>query len=279
GGWLFSTKALMPNFGRLNPMSGLGNMFSKRALVELVKAIGKTVLVGTIAWMVISGQTEQMLALSAEPLHTGWAHMGDLLLTGFLTIVFGLVIIALIDVPYVLWNYADKLKMTREEVRQEAKESDGDPMVKARIRQMQREMAKRRMMSEIPTADVVVTNPTHYAVALKYTEGKMRAPTVVAKGADEVAAKIREIAAEHKVAMLEAPPLARALYRHTDLGDEIPAALYTAVAEVLAYVFQLRTYSTHGGMKPAVPGDIAVPPELDPHNAASGAPGNNGTMQ
>jgi flagellar biosynthesis protein FlhB len=278
GGWLFSTKALMPNFARLNPMSGLGNMFSMRALVELVKAIGKTLLVGAIAWLVISSQTEEMLSLSGEPLHTGWAHLGRLLLTGFIAIVSGLVVIALIDAPYQMWHYANKLKMTREEVRQESKESDGDPMVKARIRQLQREMAKRRMMAEVPTADVVVTNPTHYAVALKYTEGKMRAPTVVAKGADEVAAKIREIATEHKVAMLEAPPLARALYRHAELGDEIPATLYTAVAEVLAYVFQLRAYSKHGGVRPSVPEQIEVPAEMDPLNAAAKTP-DNGLMQ
>lgn len=278
GGWLFSTKALTPNFARLNPMSGLGNMFSVRALVELIKAIGKTLLIGAIAWLVVSSQTEEMLSLSTEPLYSGWAHLGHMLLTGFIAIVSGLVVIALIDAPYQMWHYANKLKMTREEVRQESKESDGDPMVKARIRQLQREMAKRRMMAEIPTADVVVTNPTHYAVALKYSEGKMRAPVVVAKGTDEVAAKIREIAAEHKVAMLEAPPLARALYRHTDLGDEIPAALYTAVAEVLAYVFQLRAYGEHGGVRPTVPGQLDVPPELDPLTAAVKAP-DNGLMQ
>jgi flagellar biosynthetic protein FlhB len=277
GGWLFTTKALQPNFARLNPMSGLGNMFSVRALVELGKAIIKALLVGSIAWLVVSSQIEPMLALSTEPVTSAGAHLGHLLLKGFMTLVGGLVVIALIDVPYVLWNYANKLKMTREELRQEAKESDGDPQVKARIRQMQREMAKRRMMAEVPTADVVVTNPTHYAVALKYTEGKMRAPKVVAKGADEVAAKIREIAAEHKVAMLEAPPLARALYRHTDLGDEIPAALYTAVAEVLAYVFQLRAYGKHGGVRPQAPEHVAVPPELDPLNTP--APTPDGRLQ
>ena len=278
GGWLFSTKALMPNFARLNPMSGIGNMFSMRSLVELIKAIGKSTLIGVIAWVVIKSQTEEMLALSTEPLHTGWAHLGSMLLSGFIAIVCGLVVIALVDAPYQMWQYANKLKMTREELRQESKESDGDPMVKARIRQLQREMAKRRMMAEVPTADVVVTNPTHYAVALKYTEGKMRAPVVVAKGADEVAAKIREIAAEHKVAMLEAPPLARALYRHAELGDEIPAALYTAVAEVLAYVFQLRAYGQHGGVRPSAPGELDVPADMDPLNTKAAAP-DNGLMQ
>lgn len=278
GGWLFSAKALMPNFGRLNPMSGLGNMFSTRSLVELLKAMGKALLVGSIAWLVVSGQTEAMLSLGTEPVASGSAHLGHLLLTGFISIVCGLVVIALIDAPYQMWHYANKLKMTREELRQEAKEADGDPMVKARIRQMQREMARRRMMAEVPTADVVVTNPTHYAVALKYTEGKMRAPVVVAKGADQVAAKIREIAMEHKVAMLEAPPLARALYRHAELGDEIPAALYTAVAEVLAYVFQLRAYSKHGGVRPAAPSNIDVPSDMDPLNSAANT-SDDGRMQ
>lgn len=282
GGWLFSTKSLEPNFSRMDPLKGIGNMFSVRALVELIKAIGKTLLIGVIAWMVVTSQIDEMLALSTEPLAAGSAHLGHLLLTGFIAIVFGLVIIALIDAPYQMWQYANKLKMTREEVRQESKESDGDPQVKARIRQMQREIAKRRMMAEVPTADVVVTNPTHYAVALKYTEGKMRAPTVVAKGADEVAAKIRELAAENKVPLLEAPPLARALYRHAELGDEIPAALYTAVAEVLAYVFQLRAYSKSGGVRPVAPEKLEVPADLDPLNAAAKKPGSapdNGLMQ
>jgi flagellar biosynthetic protein FlhB len=197
--------------------------------------------------------------------------------------VCSLAVIALIDAPYQMWHYANKLKMTREEVRQEHKEAEGDPHIKAKIRQLQREMARRRMMTEIPKADVVVTNPTHFAVALKYAEGKMRAPTVIAKGADDVAAKIREIAAENNVPLLEAPPLARALYKHTDLGDEIPASLYTAVAEVLAYVFQLRAFKKNGGMRPHEPDDIAVPPELDPLNpvaiAAQQAKLNNGLTQ
>lgn len=279
GGWLFSSKALQPNFGRLNPLKGLGNMVSKHALVELIKAIAKAGLVGLVSWMVISRQIEPMLGLAVEPVKTGSAHLANLLLVGFIVIVCSLAAIALIDAPYQMWHYANKLKMTREEVRQEAKEAEGDPHVKARIRQLQREMAKRRMMTEIPKADVVVTNPTHFAVALKYTEGKMRAPTVIAKGADDVAAKIREIAAEHNVPLLEAPPLARALYKHTDLGDEIPATLYTAVAEVLAYVFQLRAYKANGGFQPQVPSEIAVPPEMDPLNPAAQPKPDSGWMQ
>jgi flagellar biosynthetic protein FlhB len=271
GGWLFSGKALQPKFSRMNPIKGIGNMFSVHALVELVKAVGKAGLVGAVAWLVIATQLNAMLALSVEPLQSAGSHLGSLLLTGFIAIVGALVVITLIDAPYQMVHYANKLKMTREEVRKESKETDGDPQVKARIRQTQREMARRRMMAEVPTADVVVTNPTHYAVALKYTEGKMKAPKVVAKGADEVAAKIRELAQENRVPLLEAAPLARALYRHAELGDEIPSALYTAVAEVLAYVFQLRLYAKHGGARPQEPHDLEVPPQLDPLNPAAAA--------
>jgi flagellar biosynthetic protein FlhB len=269
GGWLFSAKALQPDFTRLSPFRGLGNMVSANAGVELLKAIAKTLLVGIVAWVVMRHELDAVLALSVEPAKTGSMHLGHVMLVSFLSIVGGLVLIAAIDAPYQMWHYANKLKMTRQELRQEAKESDGNPEIKAKIRQQQREMATRRMMEAIPTADVVVTNPTHYAVALKYTEGKMRAPQVVAKGADEVAARIREIATENNVPMLEAPPLARALYRHTELGDAIPESLYTAVAEVLAYVFQLRVYKKHGGMRPEVPEELDVPPQLDPLNPAS----------
>lgn len=266
GGWNFSTKAFMPNFGKLNPLSGLTRMVSTQALMELGKAVGKTVLVGIVAWMVMRSEQDAVMALALQPLNVGSAHAGELLIKSFMLIVAALVAIAAIDVPYQLWHHASKLKMTREELKQEAKESDGNPEIKAKIRQTQREMARRRMMSEIPTADVVVTNPTHYAVALKYADAKMRAPTVVAKGADEVAAKIREMAAEHNVPLLEAPPLARALFRHTELGDQIPESLYTAVAEVLAYVFQLKAHREHGGVRPTEPTELDVPPDMDPIN-------------
>ena len=266
GGWNFSTKAFMPSFDKLNPLTGLTRMVSTHSLVELGKALGKTVLVGYVAWIVVRGKQEAVMALALEPLNVGSAHLGHLLLQCFMLIVFSLVAIAAVDVPYQLWQHASKLKMTREEQRQEAKESEGNPEIKAKIRATQREMARRRMMAEIPTADVVVTNPTHYAVALKYTEGKMGAPRVIAKGADEVAAKIRELAAEHNVPLLEAPPLARALFRHAELGDEIPEALYTAVAEVLAYVFQLKAHASQGGLRPTAPTALEVPPGMDPHN-------------
>jgi flagellar biosynthetic protein FlhB len=285
GGWLFSSKAFTPNFMKLNPIQGLSNMVSTNALVELLKAIVKTVVVGTVAWMVVLSQKEAVLSLAMQPLKQSSAHLADLLGVAFLIIVGALGLVALIDAPYQMWHYANKLKMTRQEVIQESKESDGNPQIKGKIRQMQREIAQRRMMADVPTADVVVTNPTHFAVALKYKDGQKGAPRVVAKGTDEVAAKIRELAKEHKVAMLEAPPLARALHKHTEIGDEIPEALYSAVAEVLAYVYQLRAYSRGAADKyPDRPSRLAVPPELDPFNPASqknqpnGSPDNGETL-
>lgn len=268
GGWLFSSKVFMPNFGKLNPIKGIGNMFSKNALVELFKAVAKTVIVGVVAYIVVSGQKEAMLGLAVEPLNESSAHVGAMIGKSFLFIVGALGFIALIDGPYQLWHWKDKLKMTRQEMIQESKESDGNPQIKGKIRQLQREMARGRMMQNVPTADVIVTNPTHYAVALKYTDGK-GAPRVVAKGIDDVAAKIRELGQEHKVTLMEAPALARALYKHTDIDDEIPEKLYSAVAEVLAYVYQLRAYKKGEGDYPDRPTKLKVPDEMDPLNPAS----------
>ncbi len=266
GGWVFSGKAFIPQFGRLNPMKGLGNLFSSTSAVELVKSIAKTLLVASVAYIVMSHDIEPILSLSLYPLKTSISEVHHLMLTGFLSIVSALVFIAALDVPYQLYHHANKLKMTKEEVRQESKESEGNPEIKARIRQQQREMARRRMMAEIPKADVVITNPTHYAVAIKYQDEGMSAPIVVAKGADAVALKIREIASENKVLIIESPKLARALYAHTELGDEIPATLYSAVAEVLAYVFQMRIFKKDGGYRPEIPTAIPVPDALDPHS-------------
>lgn len=268
GGWLFSSKAFMPNFMKLNPIKGIGNMFSKNALVELLKAVAKTIVVGVVAYIVVSGQKEAMLGLAVEPLNESSAHVGAMIGKSFLFIVGALGFIALIDGPYQLWHWKDKLKMTRQEMIQESKESDGNPQIKGKIRQLQREMARGRMMQNVPTADVIVTNPTHYAVALKYTDGK-GAPRVVAKGIDDVAAKIRELGQEHKVTLMEAPALARALYKHTDIDEEIPEKLYSAVAEVLAYVYQLRAYRKGEGDYPDRPTKLKVPDEMDPLNPAS----------
>jgi len=265
GGWLFSAKSFTPNFMKLNPIAGISNMFSTNSLVELLKAIAKSILVGVVAYTVISRQQQEAIGLLAESVDSGSAHVMNMLAYSFMVIVGALGFIALIDAPYQMWHYANKLKMTRQELIQESKESDGNPQIKGKIRQLQREMAKKRMMQEVPTADVVVTNPTHYAVALKYAEGGQGAPRVVAKGTDEVAAKIRELAKEHRVAILEAPPLARALHKHTEIGDEISPRLYAAVAEVLAYVYQIKAYRP-GLRYPDRPTRLDVPDDMDPLN-------------
>jgi len=264
GGLVFSAKSLAPNFGKLNPMRGLGNMLSLNSLTELLKAIAKTAVVASAAWLVMKTQTSVVLSLPSLAPAAAIAEHGRLLLLFFSILAGAIALIALVDAPYQLWQYSKKMMMTRQQVRDEAKESEGNPEIKAKIRAQQREMARRRMMSQVPNADVVVTNPTHYAVALKYPEDAWHAPQVVAKGSGELAAKIREIALDSQVLMLEAPALARTLFKYTEVGEEIPPALYTAVAQVLAYVFQLRTYKTQGGPAPVRPQQIEVPAGMDP---------------
>jgi flagellar biosynthetic protein FlhB len=263
-GWLFSFKPLLPNWGRLDPLQGLTRILSWSGVIEMLKAIAKTALVGGVAVWVVWHNSGAVLALAAEPLVAGMTHLVQLLGTSFMVIAGSMALVVAIDVPFQIWEHEKKLRMTREEVRQENKETEGDPKVKAHIRSQQREMARRRMMAQIPKADVVVTNPTHYAVALRYQGAAMRAPQVVAKGAHLLAARIRALAEEHGVPVLEAPPLARALYRHAELGDEIPATLYTAVAEVLAYVYQLRRRREEGGATPPPPSLLSLPAGLDP---------------
>lgn len=263
-GWLFSVEALQPQFSRMNPIKGIERMFSMHALIELGKAIAKSLLVGSVAALVIWSNRDEVMMLATQSAEASIPKMGHLISVSFMMIVGAMLLIVMIDVPFQLWDNNKKLMMTKEEVRQESKETEGDPQVKGRIRSLQREAARRRMMQEIPTADVVVTNPTHYAVALKYSENGMRAPVVVAKGSHLMALKIREMAKEHHIPVLEAPPLARALHKHTDLGQAIPEALYTAVAEVLAYVFQLRSYEKMGGARPQEPTALDVPDALDP---------------
>jgi flagellar biosynthetic protein FlhB len=253
GGWNLSGQALVPQFGRLSPAKGLGRMFSARGLVELCKGIAKVCVVGIIAWVLLKGLAPQLMSLSSEPVNAAIGHAGSLAAYSLLVLVCGLAVIAAVDVPFQLWQHAKDLKMTREEVRQEYKESEGSPETRGRIREAQRALARGRMLQEVPTADVVVTNPTHFAVALRYDESKMRAPIVVAKGTDLLALKIREIAGENGVAIVEAPPLARALHKSVDIGREVPAALYVAVAQVLTYVFQLRAARERGVAPPPPP--------------------------
>ena len=266
-GWLFTLQPLKPDFSKLDPMAGIARMFSMHSLMELLKAIAKAIIVGGVGAWVIWHNKDGVMLLMSQPLVSAIPQLGHLMWNCFIAIMGGMLLIAAVDVPFQLYELNKKLMMTKEEVRQEAKESEGNPEVKGRIRKMQREMAQRRMMSEIPTADVVVTNPTHFSVALRYSESGMRAPIVVAKGAHLTAARIREIAIANGVPILEAPPLARALYKHTELGDSIPEALYTAVAEVLAYIYQLRRYRKEGGVQPLEPQDLRVPAELDPANS------------
>lgn len=262
-GWLVSSKALMPDFNRIDPIKGIGRICSMGSLVELAKAIAKAVVIGGVATLVIWQNKDAVMGLLILSIDTGINHTADLLSMSFLLIVAAMILIVAIDVPFQIWEHAKQLRMTKEEIRKESKENEGDPMVKARIRALQREAARRRMMSEIPKADVIVTNPTHYAVALRYKSESMRAPTVVAKGVHLLAARIREVAEEHRIPILEAPPLARALYYHVELESEIPEKLYAAVAEVLAYVFQLKRYKEYGGEAPKPPVDVSVPDGLD----------------
>ena len=261
GGLNFSTDAIQPKMSRLNPLAGIKRMFSLKALVELAKAFAKFVLVTAFAITVLTILTPELFALGAQDVRVAIAHSVDLVGWSFLVISSSLILISLVDVPYQLYDYSEKLKMTLQEVKDEMKNTEGKPEVKGRIRQMQREIAQRQMMKEVPTADVVITNPTHYAVALKYVSGERDAPIVVAKGADFVALKIREIAKEHQVPVLSAPPLARALYYSTEIDQEVPSALYKAVAQVLAYVFQLRRFKANQSDKPVplTDRDIKIP--------------------
>jgi len=262
GGFLLSGKGLRPQFGRLNPIKGLGRIFSFNALAELGKVLAKSALLLSIAaWFMLSHGGE-LMSIKNEDLRPALMHTVSTAGLAAVLMVFALIVVVGLDVPHQLWNHAKKLRMSKEEVRREHKEAEGDPQLKARIRSQQQNMARRRMMSKVPQADVIVTNPTHYAVALKYEESRMHAPRVVAKGADAVAENIRKVAREHGVPLLEAPPLARALYRHVDLDREIPVELYTAVAEVLAWAFRLKRARGEGEQAPPPPRDVKVPEGL-----------------
>lgn len=263
GGWLFSTKSLVPKFSKLNPIAGIGRLFSAQSLAELIKAIAKSLLVGGVAYLVISANIASIMSLMNEPVHSALPHTMRLVANCCALIIASLLLVAALDVPYQLWSYYRKLRMSREDLRQEHKESEGDPQVKAQIRRQQQQMARRRMMADVAKADIIVTNPTHFAVALKYRDKEMRAPRVVAKGTDLIALRIRAIGKENNVPILEAPPLTRALYRHTKIGDEIPADLYAAVAEVLAWVYQLQKWQSEGGIAPHTPDNLPVPESFD----------------
>ena len=272
GGWLISGKSMQPKFSKLNPMKGVKRIFSTQALIELAKAIAKSILVGGIAATFLYFNIGNFMALMDQPIQQALASALTMAAQAAGVMVLALVVVILIDVPFQLWDNAKKLRMSQEEIKREHKESEGDPQLKARIRQQQQAMARGRMMSKVPMADVIITNPTHYAIALTYQEGSMGAPRLVAKGADAVAARIREIGEEAGVPRLEAAPLARALYHHVDLEAEVPAELYTAVAEVMAWAYRLKQVAKQGGEVPPTPDNLPVPPEME--SPGHGAGGN-----
>jgi flagellar biosynthesis protein FlhB len=262
GGWLFSGNNIMPKFSRMDPLAGLKRMFSGKALIELAKALGKVILVMLVAYWIIKGMIKAVLGLSQEPINAAMSHMIDLCIWACVILSASTLLIAAVDVPVQLWEFHKKLKMTLQEVKDEMKDSEGRPEVKGRIRQLQREMSQRRMMENVPKADVIITNPTHYAIALQYHPDSAGAPILLAKGIDHTAMKIREIAKAHRIETVEAPVLARAIYHTTELDREIPAGLYVAVAQVLAYVFGLRNYRKGKGEKPVAPRNITVPRDM-----------------
>lgn len=263
GGWLFAAGSLAPKFSRMNPLAGLKRMVSPKALIELLKSFAKFLIVLFVAVVVLAKDKNDLLAIAHEPLEMAVVHSLQLVGWSTLWMALGLLIIAAVDVPVQLWEAHKKLLMTKQEVRDEHKDNEGRPEVKQRIRQLQREMSQRRMMAAIPDADVVITNPTHYAVALKYDPDKGGAPMLLAKGTDFIALKIREIATQHEIQLLESPALARSIYYSTELDQEIPAGLYLAVAQVLAYVYQIRQYRSGRGKRPdPLKDNLPIPPDL-----------------
>lgn len=265
GGWIFSLKPIMPQFSKINPLSGLKNVFSKQQLITAFKNVILTIILGTVAWFYLESGIEHVARFPAIGGSEALSMAADWFVGGMLLMLIVVFIVAVIDVPLQKVLFLQKLKMTHQEAKQEHKETEGSPEVKGKIRQKQREAAHRASISRVPAADFVVSNPTHYSVALRYDDKTMNAPQVVAKGTDLIALKIREVARENKVPILESPMLARALYTHAELDQSIPAALYTAVAQVLAYVYRLK--ASLKGEAPPPPDFVPpnVPPELDPH--------------
>ncbi|POA19172.1 flagellar biosynthesis protein FlhB [Pseudomonas sp. FW300-N1A1] len=263
GGWLFAGSSLAPKFSRMNPANGLKRMFSSTAVIELLKALAKFLLILFVALTVLKSDIDDLLRIAHEPLEQAIIHSVQLVGWSTLWMACGLILIAAVDVPVQLYQSHKKLLMTKQEIRDEHKDQEGRPEVKQRIRQLQHEMSQRRMMAAVPDADVIITNPTHYAVALKYDPDKGGAPMLIAKGSDFLALKIREIAVSNNVLLLESPALARSIYYSTELDQEIPGGLYLAVAQVLAYVYQIRQYRAGKGKRPEpFKDEVPIPPEL-----------------
>mgnify|MGYP006397087373 CR=1 FL=1 len=263
GGINFAWKAMAPKFSRMSPLNGFKRMFGVQALVELVKGLAKFLVVAVSAFLLLAWQYDNILQISMGQMPNMMANALDILLWMFLLLCCSIFLIVVIDAPFQLWKHQKDLRMTKQEVKDEHKDSEGSPEVKGRIRRLQMEMANRRMMQEVPKADVVVTNPTHYAVALKYEDNGARAPVVLAKGSDETAAKIREIALEYDIPLVQSPALARSIYHTTELEQEIPQGLFVAVAQVLAYVYQLKMHKKGKAKRPKKPAsDLPIPDDL-----------------
>lgn len=272
GSLRFSGQALKADLTRLNPLTGFTRMYGKESFAELLRSLLRLLLIGGIAALVLRGAMDRLLAMPGQDLEVAVSNGVDAVFGVFYAVVGALAVLALIDVPYQRWAWKNKLKMSKQELRDEAKEAEGNPEVKARVRQVARQIANQRMMDAVPTADVIVTNPTHYAVALKYEAGSMRAPKVVAKGVDELALRIRELGDAHRVMRVEAPPLARALYRQCKVDQEIPAQLYAAVAQVLTYLYQMRRWKhSDGPMPQLVQVDVGAAGAPDAANDGSAA--------
>ncbi|SFR07799.1 flagellar biosynthetic protein FlhB [Enterobacter sp. kpr-6] len=263
GGLVFSGKSIQFKFSKLNPLTGIARLFSAQVGAELVKAVLKSLLMGSTAGAYLWHKWPEIMRLISESPITAMSNALNIAGMCALMVVISIIPMVGFDVIWQLYSHFKKLRMSRQDIRDEYKESEGDPHVKGRLRQMQRAAARSRMMADVPKADVIVNNPTHYSVALQYDENKMSAPKVVAKGAGLVALRIREIGEENRIPMLEAPPLARALYRHAEIGQQIPGQLYAAVAEVLAWVWQLKRWRLAGGTAPAKPANLPVPEALD----------------
>jgi flagellar biosynthesis protein FlhB len=274
GSWTLTTQTLVPDLSRVSPFAGLGRLFSKQQLFETVKLLFMTVVVGAVGWQFLASHVLPFSTLVVQPLESGLGQLGLWMRTGVGILLGVITLFALVDFPMQKFLHAQRMRMSREEVKQEHKQNEGDPQMKGKRRRRQRELSHRISIGAVPRADLVVMNPTHYAVAIQYDDTTMTAPRVIAKGADLIALRIRDVAKEHKVPVLQSPMLARALYAHTELDQEVPAALYTAVAQVLAYVYQLKAALAG---RSAMPGEMPVPqvpPELDPHwkkPAAGGA--------
>ena len=266
GGWNWTLKPLMPNFGKLNPVTGLPGILTKDKLIDAFKGSALALILGAIGALYLKAHVDELTGVLALPLPAAIQQAVSTMVGGLGLLLLALAAFAMIDVPLQRHQHAQRLKMSHQELKQEHKELEGNQEIKAKLRARMREMTKRRMMAAVPTADLVVMNPTHYAVALKYDDQKMGAPRVVAKGADLLAMRIRDLAKDAKVPVLQAPVLARALYAHAELEREIPAALFGAVAQVLAYVYQLRAALAGQVAMPAELPELNVPEELDPHH-------------